>query len=810
MGILEGVRVIEVGSSVALSYCGRMFADFGAEVIKIEPIGGDPLRSMFPVIDVGAGRQESAWFAWANTNKKSVTADWREGAEATRIAALIASADIFLDARMPRETETGALAHTTLTTAHPGLILTNITAFGRGGPYENYQASDATIRALGGLVEGMGPIDGPPMLVDDSQNALKCGLAAFIPTAAALLDRASGGREIEVSCQEAVAHAVELDMSYATRGVPRRRAGVNLFGRHYPASIYKTADGWLGVSTVTHAQWRGMCQAFGLGDIAEDPRFCSHEMRLKNVAELDAKLGPVIATKNSDEWFHLCNRLKLPVVIVPRMDQLLAQKIHRQRGAFVPVQIGEAKFEGPVSPARLGGEVEPLHGGTAPLPGEDDAQYACRQEPRPAGRRADPKRMPLQGHRIIDLTMGWAGPFCTRHLADLGAEVIKVEGCSYPDWWRGTNYSREFYQEQLYEKNNAFNMMNRNKRVITLDLTSDEGRALLLDLVAEADGFIENYSSEVLPKLGLSHQMLLERNPQLIVLPMPAFGLDNDWSATRAYGGTLEQATGLPTLTGQDNWPPTMTAYAYGDPVGGYNAATAMLLGLLARQATGEGRIIRFSQIEAMLPMSAAGIVEQSSTGRVSTRIGNRHRRFAPQGAYPGKGDNDWLVLTIRSDEEWHALAPLIGLDTPDLATVAARQAEHDRIDAAIAKWSSGRTADVAMQALQTRGLAAGVARATPDLLTDPNMVARETWATVPREYVGECVLQRTAYRLNGVACPIRNPAPTLGQHNDDVFRRVLGLSDTTIEALEKRGITGTKAYPKGARKTQPEQGISR
>lgn len=801
MGILQGVRVIEVGSSVALSYCGRMFADFGAEVIKTEPEEGDALRSMFPIIDIGEGRQESAWFAWANTNKKSITADWHKAADAQRIAALIASADIFLDARTPEETQTGALAHAALTTAHPGLILTNITAFGGGGPYENYQASEAVIRALGGLVEGMGPVDGPPMLVDDSQNALKCGLAAFIPTAAALLDRASGGREIEVSCQEAVAHAVELDMSYAARGVPRKRAGVNLFGRHYPASIYKTADGWLGVSTVTHAQWCGMCQAFGLGDIAEDPRFCSHDARLQHVAELDAKLEPVIATKTSDEWFTLCNQLKLPVVIVPRMDQLLTQKVHRQRSAFVPVRIGSAEFEGPVSPARLGGEVEPLHGGTAPLSGVDDAEYVIPPDPRPAGRRADPKRMPLEGVRIIDLTMGWAGPFCTRHLADLGAEVIKVEGCSYPDWWRGTNYSREFYEERLYEKNNAYNMMNRNKRVITLDLTSEEGRALLLDLVAEADGFVENYSSEVLPKLGLSHQMLLDRNPRLVVLPMPAFGLHNDWSATRAYGGTLEQATGLPTLTGQDNWPPTMTAYAYGDPVGGYNSATAMLLGLLARRATGKGRIISFSQIEAMLAISATGIVEQSTTGRLSARIGNRHRRFAPQGAYPGKGDNNWLVLTIRSDEEWRALAPLIDLATPDLATVAARHAAHDRIDVAIAAWSSGHTADSAMQALQGLGIAAGVARATQDLLTDPNMVARDTWARIPREYVGECVLQRTAYRLNGAACPIRNPAPTLGQHNDDILRGILGLTDTRIEALEARGIIGTKAYPKGTKK---------
>ena len=801
MGILEGIRVIEIGSSVALSYCGRMFADFGAEVIKTEPRGGDPLRQTHPVIDVGAGRQDSAWFAWANTNKASVIADWRDPAGAQRIAALAAAADVVLDARAPGETTEGVTSHAALTDAHPGLILTSVTAFGRGGPYADFQSSEAVIRALGGLVEGMGPVDGPPMLVDDTQNAVKCGLAAFIPTAAALLDRASGGREIELSCQEAVAHAVELDMSYATRGVPRRRSGVNLFGRHYPASIYRTSDGWLGVSTVTHAQWRGMCEAFGLGDIAEDPRFRTHDVRLQNAAELDATLEPVIATKSSEAWFALCNRLKLPVVIVPRMDQLLQQSVHRDRGAFVPVRIGDASFEGPVSPARLGGAAESLHGGTAPLPGADDAAYATAPAARPAGARADPGRMPLEGMRIVDLTMGWAGPFATRHLADLGAQVIKVEGCSYPDWWRGTTYTQAFYEERQYEKNNAYIMMNRNKRAITLDLTSDEGRALLLDLVAEADGFIENYSSEVLPKLGLSHRMLLDRNPRLVVLPMPAFGLDNDWSATRAYGGTLEQATGLPTLTGQDDWPPAMAAYAYGDPVGGYNAATSMLLGLLARQATGEGCIVGFSQIEAMLSMAAAGIVEQSATGALSPRIGNRHRRFAPQGVYAGNGSNDWLALTVRSDAEWAALARIIGLDDPALSRVAARHAAHDRIDAAISAWVGQRSADEAMQMLQAAGIAAGAARATPDLLTDPNLVARQTWARVPRAYVGECVLQRSAYRIGGAACPIHNPAPTLGEHNDEIFRQVLGLDDARLAELEQRGIIGTEAFPKGGRR---------
>ncbi|WP_375687025.1 CaiB/BaiF CoA transferase family protein [Pseudooceanicola sp. LIPI14-2-Ac024] len=799
MGVFDGIRVIELGSDGALSYCGKLFADFGAEVVKAEVPGGDPLRQMEPRIDIG-GTRESAWFGWANTNKRSITADWRDAADAERLSALIAASDVLLDARAPRDVLSGRLAHDTLRADHPGLILTHVTAFGTGGPYADHQASPAVLRALGGLVEGMGPVDGPPMIVDDTQTAVTCGLAAFIPTAAALFDRAAGGRGIELSCQEALAHAVELDMSYATRGVPRRRSGVNLFGRHYPSSIYRTADGWLGVSTVTPAQWRGMCEAFGLGDIADHPNYATHDARLANAAELDATLEPAIAQKTSEAWFRLCNARKLPVVIVPRMDQLLEQKVHRERGAFVPVRFGDARYEGPVLPARLGGAEEPLAGGTAPRAGAQDGDYIDLPAPRPAGQRAPGDRRPLAGVRIIDLSMGWAGPFATRHLADLGAEVIKVEGCSYPDWWRGTHMDRAFYEDRLYEKNNAYLMMNRNKRGITLDLTVPEGRQLLLDLVAGADGFIENYSSEVLPKLGLSHDVLQAANPKLVILPMAAFGLGNDWSATRAYGGTLEQAAGLPTLVGAPDWPPAMAAYAYGDPIGGYNAAAAMILGLLARQRTGAGRIIRFSQIEGMLTLAAAGITEQSATGQLAERTGNRHRSFAPQGAYRCGGTDDWLVLTVRSDGDWTRLAPVIGLDDPALTKVEARRAQHDRIDAAISDWCAGRTADKAMAALQAQGLAAGVARSTPALLTDPNLVARDTWARLPRAFVSESVLQRTAYRFEGQPCPITNPSPTLGEHNTEVFTRILGLSPADLRGLEARGIIGTEAVPKGGK----------
>ncbi len=271
-----------------------------------------------------------------------------------------------------------------------------------------------------------------------------------------------------------------------------------------------------------------------------------------------------------------------------------------------------------------------------------------------------------------------AGPLASRTLADFGAEIIKVESAGYPDWWRGANFTEEFYRDRLYEKNSNFNLMNRNKLGITLDLTRPEGKQLLLDLVARADAVIENYSAEVLPKLGLDYEALRAVNERLVMVSMPAFGLGNAWSNTRAYGGTLEQASGLPLHTGHPDGPPAMTSYAYGDPVGGLNAGAAMLLALFVQQATGEGRHVNLSQVEAMLPMAAPFILEQSISGTVSPRQGNRHPVNVPHGCFRCAGDDAWIVLTVP-DAHWPVLCRAIGREDlavdPHLAGASGRAA---------------------------------------------------------------------------------------------------------------------------------------
>lgn len=806
---LAGLRVLEIGAGSALAYAGKLFADFGAELIKVEHPGDQPWREMPPWLpapaDAGA---PGALYAWLNTNKRSVTAG---PGDAAWLATLARSCDLVLDGRALAE-GLDALAAPVWAmpgaAAGPGPIEVVLTWFGEDGPYARYQGSEAVCRALAGAVHGSGPVEGPPHMPHELQTGIVAGLAAFSAALGALIGRDQGTRRCVLSVHEAVFGVVEMEAGMVQDGRhPRRRLGVNRFCGTHPAGIYETAAGWLGLFTHTLPQWVALCESLGRPDWARDPAFASGPLRMQRADQIDAWLGEALRTRSAAEWFTLLGERKHPAVLVPTMAELLQQAVHRERGAFVPVRSGDdaaAAIEGPVLPLRLG-DAGPLPGGTAPAPGAHDAHYrgaglARADAPAPRAAAA-PDSLPLQGLRIVDLTMGWAGPLASRTAADLGAEVLKIESTSYPDWWRGANFTEEFFRDRLYEKNANFNLMNRHKLGVTLDLTQPEGRRLLLDLVARADAVIENYSAEVLPKLGLDYPALHAVNPRLVMVSMPAFGLDNAWSNTRAYGGTLEQASGLPLYTGHPDGPPAMTSYAYGDPIGGFNAGAALLLALYVQQRTGQGRHLNLSQVEGMLPLAAPWMLAQSASGAVPPRQGNRHALHAPHGCYACAGEDAWIVVSVRSDAAWQALCRVI--ERPDLAAdpmlvqAAGRRAQAARLDQAVADWTRRHEADAAMATLQRAGVAAGAVRSIEQLLQDRHLHARGFWQPVTRAHVGTYLSSTPFFRLARAALPLRQVAPTLGEHTDAVLARVLGCTPGQLAALAQQGVTGRTAQRK-------------
>jgi len=808
---LSELRVVEIGSGDALGYCGKLFADFGAEVIKIEPPGGDPARRIAPLVDAGDGRLQSGGFAWLNTNKRSVTADLDQPADVARVRTLLRNADLLLDSRPPTSITGSALAHDELRRTEPGLAITALSWFGEHGPYRDYVATESVCRSLAGLVKLVGPVEGPPVLPRDGQTGIITGLTAFIPTLAGLYARErQGARRFAVNAFEAMLQITEFDVALALEaGHTRPRIGLNRFGRGFPVGNYATKDGWLGVTVVTPAQWLGFCAMLGLPELGPDPRYSATADRFVHAEELNGIIRPVLLHRTAMEWFARGIDLRLPLAVVPDMAQLLSQAVFRDRGSFAGVEIGAASFDAPVLPQHLI-RSPPRPNGRAPLAGGDTDAVPPARRRRAERAAATGGALPLQGVRIIDLTMGWAGPSAVRQLGDLGAEAIKVESCQYPDWFRGTDPRGPYHPERTYEKTYWFQTMNRNKRGITLDLTTDAGLSLLKRLLAEADAVIDNYAADVLPRLGLDVAAMHAINPRLVVVTMPAFGSNGPWSGVRAYGSTLEQASGLPSVTGRDGDPPTMVHAALGDPVGGINAAAALMLGLMHQKNTGEGQHIDLAQVECMLPLLAPSIIEQAATGMTSPRIGNRHPRFVPHGCFPCLGEDQWVTLAVQTDAQWQALCavmhrPDLAAD-PTLASLEGRRADEDRIEVAVRHWTAGVRPDLAMVTLQDAGIAAGVARLPTDLPGDPHLMKTGHWQPVVRRFMGPHLLPSVSYREGDAEMPyaIAQVAPTLGEHNAEVLGGLLGLDAAEIAKLRDDGVIGNVAVSKSSKARRP------
>jgi crotonobetainyl-CoA:carnitine CoA-transferase CaiB-like acyl-CoA transferase len=464
--------------------------------------------------------------------------------------------------------------------------------------------------------------------------------------------------------------------------------------------------------------------------------------------------------------------------------------------------------------AAIRGSMTELSSQSARGPAASPAPRAARASPsgatssvasRPAALSGTaPKRRPnlLDGFRVVDLTMGWAGPLAARHLGDLGAEVVKIESCTHFDWWRGWDTTPEGRALHVHEKSSAFNMANRNKLGVTLDLTSPRGVGLVKRLVAVSDVVVENYAATVLPKLGLGWDALHAVNEKLVMLSMPPFGATGPWRGYRAYGSTVEHASGLPHLQGTEGSPPLMQHVALGDPIAGIYGACALLAALWHRERTGEGQLVDLSHVEALFAMGIEGFLEQQIHSRPAPRLGRRHREHAPHGVYPTNAADRWITITVTSDAQWKTLGDLMALAVPPLlwpreerlATAAGRKAHEDEIDRGIAEWTALRDRDLLANKLQNLGIPAAPVYDVGEVLEAPHLVARDFWQWMDREWAGRQPNPSLPYRpAGGGPYGIDFPAPTLGQHNEAVLAGILGLTPEEIEALRTEGIIGNE-----------------
>lgn len=404
-------------------------------------------------------------------------------------------------------------------------------------------------------------------------------------------------------------------------------------------------------------------------------------------------------------------------------------------------------------------------------------------------------RLPLSDLRILDLTTAWAGPYAARLLADMGVEVIKVESARNWDLLRALSLlGRDV--ERAYNKSAYFNHVNRNKLGCALDLSQARGRELFLKLVARSDAVIENYRASVMDDLGLSYDVLRQAKRDIILVSMPAHGKDGPEAHHIAYGTHVEQMAGLVSLTGYPDRGPHKSGTSYGDPVAGISAAAALCAALLHRRRTGRGCWVEVAQRESMTNVIGEFFVGFSMNGRQPPLLGDRHRSMAPHGCYPCAGDDRWLTIAVGSDAEFAALCRVMGHPElavdPRFADVVSRHRHQDELDEAISAWTRERAPQEAASALQEAGVAASPVLSVLDLMEDPHLRERRFFERTAHAEAGVWEMDGVPWRLSLTPAHVRLNAPCFAEHNDYVFRDLLGLSADEVADLERQGVTAS------------------
>ena len=776
MDVLAELRVIEIATDIAGPYTGKLFVDAGAEVIKVEPAGGDPARRLTAVgADLGA--RDSAVFQYLNAGKRSLVGSIAD----PFVRDLCAGADLVI------ESSGGSVDIAALRAAAPHLVVLSVSPFGLDGPYAGRVATEFTAQAESGSTLSRGRPTRPPVQVGGRVFEYLAGAygAAGALAAVQRARRTGVGEHVDLAIAEvsAIAGSTFSDLMHHMQGRPDR---VTPARNVETPSIERAKDGYVGFNTNTGQMFQNFLIMIERFDLLDDQELAGLGGRLRR-ADWPEIMSSWMLEHTVDEIVEKASELRIPVAPVYDGESILGNDHLLARGAFVDNPGG---FRQPRRPYMIDGETPPA---PAPAPALDEARgdVASRPAPTPTHPGADPAALPLAGLRVLDCTSWWAGPSSTHLLALLGAEVVHVESTSHPDGMRMTGFM--FGREKWWEWGHMFAAANTDKLDVTIDNGKPQGREVTKKLIAWADVMVENFATRVMEQWGFDRDAVLALNPNIVYNRMPAFGLAGPWRERVGFAQTMEQMT-MASITGHADDPPLIPRGPC-DPNAGMHSAFAMLVALAKRARDGRGVFVESTMIEAAMNICPQPVLEFTAYGEVMHRMGNRSPYAAPQGVYAGAGFDEWLALSVETDAQWAALVEALGAPgwatDAALATHAARVAQHDALDAHLSAWMADRDVAATADALCAAGVPAARCHDARVQSTHPQMVHRGFYDTVTHPEIGPHPVPTTPFRYRSVARWAHRPTPLLGEHNDDVLTRCAGLSAGEVAELEAAGIIG-------------------
>jgi crotonobetainyl-CoA:carnitine CoA-transferase CaiB-like acyl-CoA transferase len=776
---LQGVRVIEMSDGKG-EMCGRILADLGADVIKVEPPGGAPSRAERP-LHGGV----SLAFSVRNAGKRGVVIDLGTARGRDQLLTLLDGAEIWIEATRPGMLAELGLGPDSARARNPALVVLSITDFGQTGPYREWVATDPVLVAMGGVLSRSG-LPGREPLIPPAEMAL--ALTAAQAAWAALVaywNRLQTGRGdyIDFSLYEATAQAIEPAMG--TVGTAQAAGYEPTRDRPAPGPypIFRCRDGHVRVALLAARQWQAMRAWLGDPEELRDPELDTIRGRALAADRLHAVLEQHFAGRSRHELTLEGQGRGVPIAAVLTPDEVLAAEHFRVRGAITRRELAPGiTAELPTGFAELDGR-RLAAGHRAPVVGEHTDEVLAEPipaaPPQPLGVPPS-RRRPLEGLRILDFGVIVFGAELARLFCELGADVIKVESREFPDGARVSPVH--------------FAIGHRGSRSIGVNLRSRQGAELVRRLAAQSDVLLANFKPGTLEKLGLGATVLHAVNPGLVIVNGSALGATGPWSSWMGYGPLVRCVSGLTSL-----WRYTDDAQSFSDSTvihpdhyAARLSAIAALATLIGRRQSGHGAVIAVSQAETILMQLSTLLAAQSLVPGQIQAAADASAAAAPWGLYPCAGDDEWCVVTVRDDDDWRRLRealqdPAWAADGA-LATAGGRVAQRREIDAQLSSWTRARAPREIAAALQRAGVPAGFMQRPEEYEDDPQFQARDFLRMFEQPGLGPRPVEHAPFRSESIPPPENRPAPEPGEHTREICAELLGLDDGAVDELLAAG----------------------
>jgi crotonobetainyl-CoA:carnitine CoA-transferase CaiB-like acyl-CoA transferase len=811
---LKPYRVLDLTDERGL-LAGHLLAQLGADVIQVEPPAGSPARRVGP-FDRG---QSLFWSAYA-AGKRGVSLDLEtlEGRDA--LLNLARGADVLIESAGPGAMDSLGLGYDAFHAANPCLVYVSITPFGAAGPKAAYAASDLIVWAAAGPMAPHRSDAGVPLKVSAPQAFLHAASDAACGALMALLAREATGRgqRVDISAHAsctlctlfmhlgaAVGHPDYTYASLNTVTAPGSKEPLDLSGSgaRTRQTKWRARDGLLEMHVgLGAAAGRFSNAVFGwLEELGERPAAFwwdwvkvpelveAGELALADIDRARAHVEQVLSRLTVQEIVEAAQAKGFMAAPIMTTADLLASPQFKARGLFMSVKEAGRPRTLP-APFATGCGADPSHLRAAPAIGEHNAEVLKNPARVVATTDEAPARPPLEGLKVLDLAWVVAGPLVGRALADFGATVVRVESTQRLDTARVLGPFPGGKTDP--QASVAFEGCNAGKLGLTLDLRREGARAVALDLAAWADVVIESFVPGQMEKFGLDYPRLKAVNPRLIMLSSSLMGQTGPMAQQTGFGNIGAAFSGLQRIVGERDELPIGPFGPYTDYVAPRFALLALLAALDRQRRTGEGCYLDISQAEATVSMIAPLILDYEANGRIAEAKGNRDDDIAPNGVFRTRGEDRWVAITARNDDEWRRLAGLVGgsalAGDHRFEYLDARKRHEDALEAVISAWTRDRDAGEVEATLQALGVPAHVVADSRDILADPQLQALGAIVKLAHPRTGETVIDAARFALSQTPARYERAAPTFGRDNGYVLGEILRYPPEKIEALSAAG----------------------